>query len=102
MAVMKIIWDTAEDERVCPVCMPLHGQVWLFDTKSDTFPNRLVSPRTGKPVWDTLRDRPMTHGGTPINCRCRLIITFNVEEIREALHEKLLWAVQIKDQIDAL
>jgi len=31
MRVMKVIWYTALDERVCPVCGPLNGQVFELD-----------------------------------------------------------------------
>lgn len=48
----QVIWITALDDRVCPICRPLHGRVW-----SVSDPDLIV------PVDDT---HP--------NCRCRLLI----------------------------
>lgn len=51
-AEATVTWITARDERVCPVCRPLHGKTWKVGDSS------LLTP---------IRD---THP----NCRCRLLL----------------------------
>ena len=50
-----VTWQTAGDERVCPICAPLDGQTW--DVNDSSIP---VPGENG-------------FNGTHSNCRCRLV-----------------------------
>jgi hypothetical protein len=78
MAQLTITWHTMVDDRVCPVCRPLHGHTWIFDTAAEPWPDRLVAD--GSMVWDTVEDQPRTHGNTPHNCRCGLSWRFDLAD----------------------
>lgn len=53
----EVTWITALDERVCPICRPLHKKTWK--------------------VNDPLLLKPIEH--THPNCRCRLILRDGME-----------------------
>jgi hypothetical protein len=76
MALLTLTWATSQDERVCPICFPLHGRVWTFDTAVEPWPERLNAD--GQVVWDTVEDQPRTHGDHPYNCRCTLLWRFDL------------------------
>jgi hypothetical protein len=93
---MTITWHTADDDRVCPICLPLDEYTWTYDTERDALPTYLHHPQLGIIVWDVQADEPRPHGHHRLNCRCTLEVTFNVEEIYKAIHDKLTWAIQTK------
>ena len=87
MAVMTIMWVTKEDLRVCPVCKPLHNNIWAFDTEHDAFPQQIYSPVAKKHVWDATRDISIAHVGfTNAGCRCKLKVDFEIQNIATRLH----------------
>lgn len=60
--LVVMAWVTQEDERVCPICMGLHGQHWEVDD-----PNMLIPG----PDFDG--------GSSHFRCRCRLMMV-NLDE----------------------
>ncbi len=60
------VWHAMGD--ACPQCAQLNGQTF---EDQDIFQSTLWSPWWGD-VWDLDAGRPLTHGGTGINCRCQL------------------------------
>lgn len=66
-------WKTAEDEKVCPVCLPLHGvtipldQTFASEPKSGSYDGML-----------TLINVPPAHPGT---CRCKLEIFVEIDPV---------------------
>jgi hypothetical protein len=73
---MTITWHTADDDRVCPICLPLDEYTWTYDTERDAFPTYLHHPQLGIIVWDVQADEPRPHGHHRLNCRCTLEVTF--------------------------
>jgi hypothetical protein len=73
-------WRTSHDERVCPICAPLDGQVIFYNL----FAPILVSDTHG-PVWDLDGDHSLAHGVRTFNCRCTLDVDVDVDwgKIRE-------------------
>ncbi|MGD1837413.1 MAG: hypothetical protein ACPKPY_05075 [Nitrososphaeraceae archaeon] len=53
-----VMWRTAEDEMVCPICFPLEGQKWLINDPNIPLPGELS--RNGRI-------------GTHPRCRCILL-----------------------------
>jgi len=80
MSRFIITWNTALDDRVCPICRPLHGRRWEFDSTKDARPHQLVARQ--QTVWDCDVDEPRTHGTKPWNCRCRLSFTWDLSDVR--------------------
>lgn len=48
----RMVWLTTKDERVCPICAPLHGKIWTVGAA----------------------EMPMPVMHTHIKCRCRLML----------------------------
>lgn len=67
-------WRTSRDERVCPICHPLDGQVIFFDL----FAPVLVSDTHGA-VWDLNADHSLAHGVRRYRCRCSLDVDVEVD-----------------------
>lgn len=67
-------WRTSRDERVCPICHPLDGQVMFFDL----FAPVLVSDTHGV-VWDLNADHSLAHGVRRYRCRCTLDVDVEVD-----------------------
>jgi len=90
MALFTITWHTHVDERTCPVCRPLDGYQWTFNTDTDPFPTELFHPDQGV-VWDTSIDEPRTHGVEsrrgPWNCRCQVSWRFDLSDLNTKLRE---------------
>jgi len=61
----------------CRECAALHGRVIRGQSLEDAAV--LIDPVTSKPIWDLHNDRPLTHGGTGINCDCRLEVIAEVD-----------------------
>ena len=55
--LVVLTWITAEDERVCPICLPLHGLKWEINDSNMLIPG---SEYDG--------------GSTHLRCRCRLVL----------------------------
>ena len=72
---LTITWHTSLDDRVCPICNPLEGRQWVVSAMPDTLTSH------GKPVWNTVKDQPRTHGHAVHNCRCWLTWTFDEEGV---------------------
>jgi len=74
----------------CLQCSQLNGQTF---EDQDVFQHTLWSPFWGD-IWDLDGDRPLTHGGTGINCRCQLEVRGvfdwtkidSLEEMQRVLH----------------
>lgn len=88
MSKLTIKWHTMLDERVCPICGPLEGETWDFETRVERFPNVLVGPG-GQVVWDCIADEPRTHGAEIWNCRCKLTWNFDCSDIKNTILEML-------------
>lgn len=65
--LVVMTWVTAEDERVCPICLPLHGLHWEI-----TDPNMLIP------------GSEYDGGSTHLQCRCRLVLV-DLDETELAL-----------------
>lgn len=85
MPLMSLTWHTRDDERVCPICMPLDGHTWVFDTEKEPFPDVLIDPRTNLVVWDCVRDDRRPHGHGRFNCRCWLTESWDFVDIESRL-----------------
>ena len=85
MAILTLTWNTHRDDRVCPICLPLDGHLWAFDTDRDAFPEVLEAG--GIVVWDTAVDQPRSHGHHAFNCRCWLTSTWDFSQDTEKLLE---------------
>jgi hypothetical protein len=59
----------------CPQCAALNGQTF---ENQDIFQSTLWSAFWGD-IWDLDSNRPLTHGGTGINCRCQLQVRVIVD-----------------------
>lgn len=55
---VKLVWITALDERVCPICRPLHGREWELSDPTILTPGPADSHH---------------------NCRCRLVLKYKGE-----------------------
>lgn len=87
MAKLILTWHTAHDERVCPICQALDGYTWTFDaSRGQHLDKNLVHPKFGV-VW-TLDSGSKAHGHARFNCRCTLIPTFDMSDLRPRI-EKL-------------
>ena len=86
MARFEITWHTKDDDNVCPVCRPLEGVAWVFDTEKDPFPRILSHPTQGI-VWDCDIDEPRTHGDKPHHCRCKLSWRFDTGNVTKKIFE---------------
>jgi hypothetical protein len=84
MPSLILTWHTAADERVCPICRPLNGHTWTFDTSKDAFPLSLRA--NGRLVWNCQTDRPRPHHGyATFNCRCKLSSRFDFSDMKASL-----------------
>ena len=72
----------------CPECTALHGRVIRGQSLEDSAV--LIDPVTSKPIWDLYKDKPLTHGGTGINCDCHLEVTVDVDLSKAAWFQELL------------
>jgi hypothetical protein len=70
-----ITWQTALDDRVCPICNGLLGVKWEH---YDIFEPLLIHSTFG-PVWDLDANRSLVHSDRG-NCRCFLIIETEINE----------------------
>jgi len=87
MVDMEITWQI-KDDGACPICKPLDGATWTFDTETEPFPRLLVHPVMGL-VWDCDVNQPRTHGNAPHNCRCNLNFNFDFTEMTLKLREQI-------------
>ena len=102
MAVMTVTWVTKDDLRVCPVCKPLHNNIWAYDTERDAFPQQIYSPVVKKPVWDANRDISIAHVGfTDAECRCKLKVDFEIQNIDTYLHRLRARALEMHGAVES-
>lgn len=79
------VWQTARDERVCPICGPLHNQVVSIDSSFQL--NMLeLPPELARSGMDFLYYQPPAHP----NCRCWLKPVVTEAKLREGLREALM------------
>lgn len=86
MAKLILTWRTAHDERVCPICQALEGYTWIFDTsQGDHLGNELVHPQFSV-VWN-LSSGSRAHGHVRFNCRCTIIPSFDMSDLRSRIEK---------------
>ncbi len=86
--IVKTVWRTKKDAKVCPTCQSLEGYTWTFDA-GEAYPTHLIHPIFG-PVYDM---RPASEGSLieekkGHRCRCRL--EHQLEASSAILNEKIL------------
>lgn len=106
MPILKITWHTHIDERTCPLCAPLNGHVWTFNSQKDAFPEYLIAPMGGPPVWNCQTDEPLTHGPAsrrgPWNCRCTLTWTLDDMDLHDTIQKMRVHVQQLKGEMESL
>lgn len=106
--VSGLKWQTAQDERVCPLCGPLHDQVISIDTVFTQSPNDIADSKQLKAIEkdegarlqkanNLIRNSGSFFGGPPRhpNCRCWLIPVVSEAGLEREL-EKILQKAEIK------
>jgi hypothetical protein len=99
---MSITWHTSkfEPDRTCPICRPLEGHTWVYNTEKEPFPDTLRSPFTNIPVWDCVRDEPRPHGHHEFNCRCRLTVSWDFNDVEERINAIRMRALETCGSIE--
>jgi hypothetical protein len=69
VAIRRVRWETASDERTCPECAPLHGRTWREDQPGPT---------------------PPLH----VNCRCRVVPARTEWQVRRVVTWRTRWITQ--------
>jgi hypothetical protein len=87
---------TIIDKRACTKCLALNGQ----EIEGNPFNPTLNHPIFG-PIWDFSTDQPLTHGGTPHNCRCQIqaYATVHWSEIEPINSLALNYKIQSEDEV---
>lgn len=82
-------WNTAQDERVCPICGPLHGIAIKIGDKFNPF----LTPVGKKYMGNKPLIRPPVH---PF-CRCGVAPAFNPTKIKK---KKVVKPVEVKQKFE--
>lgn len=106
-------WQTVQDERVCPMCGPLHGKIVSIDESYRQTPQEIAnSQQMIDLVGDDAQARLgraqtlVKHSGSVVEgpprhvgCRCWLLPVVSEEAVREERQKRLGLATQI-DNVD--
>ncbi|MBD3320710.1 MAG: hypothetical protein GF350_06405 [Chitinivibrionales bacterium] len=104
-------WQTAQDERVCPLCGPLHGKIVSIDESYRQTPDEIANSQqmTNLVGGDTqarmkraqtlIKHSNSVVEGPPrhVNCRCWLLPVVSEEAIREERQKRLGLTAEIDD-----
>lgn len=82
--VSQKVWRTARDERVCPICGPLHGAIVNLDGSFMLDDNALPRGLAGSGA-DFIYFAPPAH----VNCRCWLQPVVDTEMVRARRRREL-------------